>query len=97
MNGNRSARVCARGHRYPGSNLSECEWAPIASFLPEPTVGVASLIGIVHDETDNRLPRAARFALSEIADQIEGLNRKIGKLEHAIVMDVKRDDDMRRL
>ncbi len=48
-------------------------------------------------QTDNRLPQAARFALSEIADQIEGLNRKIGKLEHAIVMEAKRDDDMRRL
>ena len=58
---------------------------------------MASLIKIVRDETDKRLPQAARFALSEIAGQIEGLTRKIGKLEHAIVMEAKRDDDMRRL
>jgi transposase len=58
---------------------------------------VASLISIVRDEDDARLPCAARFALSEIADQIEGLDQKIEKLDRAIVMEAKRDDDMRRL
>ena len=58
---------------------------------------VAGLIEIVRDETDARLPKAARFALTEIADQIEALTRQIEKLEREIVAEAKRDDDMRRL
>lgn len=58
---------------------------------------VAALIEIVRDETDARLPKAARFALTEIADQIEALRQRIGKLERDIVAEAKRDEDMRRL
>jgi transposase len=55
------------------------------------------LINIVRDRGDDRLPQAARFALAEIADQIEELGRKIDGLECAIVAESKRDEDMRRL
>ena len=58
---------------------------------------VATLIDIVRDDTDARLPSAARFALSAIADQIEGLACQITKLETAIIAEAKRDEDMRRL
>ena len=58
---------------------------------------VAGLIAIVRDETDPRLPKAARFALSSIADQIEALTVQIDKLEGEIVAVAKRDEDMRRL
>jgi transposase len=58
---------------------------------------VASLIGIVRDDTDARLPKAARFALSAIADQIEALAGQIARLEREIVAEAKRDGDMRRL
>jgi len=78
-------------------NALRAHLAELGIIAATGTTKVASLIDIVRDETDNRLPQAARFALSEIADHIEGLNRKIGKLEHAIVMEAKRDDDMRRL
>jgi transposase len=61
------------------------------------TAKVAGLIEIVRDETDTRLPKAARFALSAIADQIEALARQIGRLEGEIVAEAKRDKDMRRL
>jgi transposase len=61
------------------------------------TAKVAGLIDIVRDDTDARLPKAARFALSAIADQIEALARKIGMLEREIVAAAKRDEDMRRL
>jgi transposase len=63
-------------------------------------VGVAkidSLISIVRDETDSRLPPAARFALTAIADQIESLKEQARKLEDAIVREAKLDEDMRRL
>ena len=58
---------------------------------------VAALIEIVRDETDARLPKAARFALTEIAHQIETLGQRIDKLECDIVAEAKRDEDMRRL
>ena len=61
------------------------------------TAKVAGLIEIVRDETDTRLPKAARFALSAIADQIEALARQVGRLEGEIIAEAKRDKDMRRL
>ena len=61
------------------------------------TAKVAALIEIVRDEADVRLPKAARFALAEIANQIEALKRQIEKLEREIVAEAKRDEDMRRL
>ncbi len=61
------------------------------------TSKVAALIEILRDEEDVRLPKAARLALAEIADQIEALTRQIDKLERGIVAEAKRDEDMRRL
>src|SRR4029450_10512758 len=55
------------------------------------------LIEIVRDDPDGRLPRAARLALMEIADQIETLTRQIEKLEREVVTEARRDADMRRL
>jgi len=78
-------------------NALRAHLAELGIIAATGTAKVASLIEIVRDETDKPLPQAARFALSEIADQIEGLTRKIGKLEHAIVKEAKCDDDMRRL
>lgn len=61
------------------------------------TTKVTALIAIVRDTADTRLPDAARFALSALADQIEALARQIEKLEREIVATAKRDEDMRRL
>lgn len=58
---------------------------------------VATLIEIVRDHADARLPQAARFALSELANRIEETKKRIDKLGHAIVVETKRDEDMRRL
>lgn len=58
---------------------------------------VAGLVEIVRDETDARLPKAARFALLAIADQIEALAHQIGRIEREIVVAAKRNEDMRRL
>lgn len=58
---------------------------------------VETLIAVVRNETDARLPSAARFALTAIADQIDALSGQIERLEHAIVADAKSNEDMRRL
>ncbi|MER9121366.1 hypothetical protein NKH93_33330 [Mesorhizobium sp. M0954] len=39
----------------------------------------------MRDETDARLPKAARFALSALADQIEALKEQVDKFEREIV------------
>jgi transposase len=57
----------------------------------------ATLIEIVRDEQDARLPTGARLALSELANQIDGTKERIDKLERTIVVEAKRDEDMRRL
>lgn len=64
------------------------------------TVGLAkveALVAIIRDETDARLPAAARFALMAIADEIEASADQIERLERAIVAEAKHDEDMRRL
>ncbi len=58
---------------------------------------VEALIAIVRDATDARLPAAARFALMAIADEIEASADQIDRLERAIIVEAKRDEDMRRL
>jgi transposase len=58
---------------------------------------VAALVAIVRDETDARLPPAARFALMAVVDQIGALAGQIDRLERSIVTGAKRDEDMRRL
>src|SRR5512133_2082846 len=58
---------------------------------------VEALVAIIRDETDARLPAAARFALMAIADEIEASADQIERLERAIVVEAKRDEDMRRL
>lgn len=49
------------------------------------TARIAGLISIVRDETDARLPAAARFALTTIADQVDALALQINKLERELV------------
>ncbi|RWM38697.1 hypothetical protein [Mesorhizobium sp.] len=49
------------------------------------TATVAALIEIVRDETDERLPRAARFALTQLTDQIELVAGQLSRLEREIV------------
>jgi transposase len=58
---------------------------------------VEALVAIVRDETDARLPAAARFALIAIADEIEASADQIERLERAIIKEAKNDEDMRRL
>jgi transposase len=50
----------------------------------------ATLIEIVRDEEGARLPAAARLALSELANQIEGTKERIDKLGCTIVVEAKR-------
>lgn len=54
---------------------------------------VETLITIVRDGEDARLPKAARFALTLIAQQIDVLEQQIDTLERSVVAEVKSDDE----
>lgn len=58
---------------------------------------IASLVEIIRDREDDRLPEAARLALTSLADQIDMLTAEVEGLERQIVAAVRRDDEMRRM
>jgi transposase len=66
-------------------------------IAPTGIANVKALAPIIRDEEDTRLPPAARFALTEMINQIEMLATQIDKLEREIVIQAKQDDEMRRL
>ena len=83
--------------RTQAVNALRCHLAELGIIAGAGIAKVDSLIAIVRDESDARLPLAARFAMTAIVDQIETLKRQISKLEDAIVREAKVDEDMRRL
>jgi transposase len=58
---------------------------------------VADLAGIVRDPADTCLPSTAREALLVLIEQIEDLDRRIGKVKTAIVCRSRADETARRL
>jgi transposase len=58
---------------------------------------VASLVAIVRDAEDDRLPTAARLALTSLADQIDRLTAEVEALERQLVAAVRCDEEMRQL
>lgn len=58
---------------------------------------VETLIEIVRDENDERLPVTARRSLSVLVDQIRALTEQIQALEREIVANVRQDETARRL
>lgn len=60
-------------------------------------VGIISLAAIVRDDSDLRLPGAARMALEELVEQIEAVTGRIERLDRKILEAVRKDDSARRL
>lgn len=83
--------------RTQAVNALRCHLTELGIIAGSGIAKVDTLIAIVRDESDTRLPPAARFAMTAIADQIEALKQQASKLEDAIVRQAKVDDDMRRL
>jgi transposase len=61
------------------------------------TKGVGDLVALVRDDGDGRLPEAARFALSRLADEIDFLARQIDEIDARIMAQTRADEDARRL
>ncbi|MEO5326406.1 IS110 family transposase [Mesorhizobium sp. CC13] len=82
--------------RTQAINALRAHMGELGIIAPTGIANVKALTVIVREE-DLRLPPAARFALTEIVDQIERLAVQIDKLEREIVVQARQDDDMRRL
>lgn len=83
--------------RTQAINALRAHMAELGIIAAAGIANIKTLAVIIRDETDTRLPPAARFALTGIVDQIEALAVRIDRLEREIVAQAKRDEDMRRL
>ena len=67
-------------------------------IIAAPGMGnVTKLIAAIRDESDDRVPSVARFALNELAEQIRMRDTRIERLDRCILAMVKKDADTRRL
>lgn len=83
--------------RSQTANAMRAHMAELGIIAATGMTSIAKLIAILRDETDTRLPSAARAALLEMAEQIERLTARIEALDTKIVAAVKVDDTARRL
>jgi transposase len=91
------ARALLVRQRTQAINALRAHLAELGIIAAGGVAKVEALIRIIRDDEDARLPDPARFALSMLAEQIEALTSQNDKLERAIVTEVKRDEDARRL
>jgi transposase len=85
------------GQRTRAVNASRGHLAEFGVIAAKGLGRVADLAGIVRDPADTRLPSIAREALLVLIEQIEDLDRRIGKVETAIVRRSRADETARRL
>lgn len=90
-------RALLVGQRTQAVNALRAHLAELGIVCAAGLTNIAALMAIVRDESDARLPTAARLALTALADRIDDLADQIDKLERAIVTEARADLDMRRL
>lgn len=83
--------------RTQTANAMRAHMAELGIIAATGMTSLAKLIAILRDGDDARLPSAARAALLEMAEQIEGLTARIEALDTKIVAVVKVDETARRL
>lgn len=92
-----STRRLLIGQRTQSINSLRGHLAEFGIVAPQGLIGVATLAGIVRDESDPRLPLAARVALSPLVSQIEVTSAEIAKLDRVIAADHKTSETSRNL
>ncbi|WP_062212733.1 IS110 family transposase [Aureimonas sp. AU12] len=83
--------------RTQTSNAMRAHMAELGIISATGMASIDKLIAILRDETDARLPSAARASLLEMAEQIERLSSHIAALDTKIVKAMKEDETARRL
>lgn len=83
--------------RSQTANAMRAHLAELGIVAATGMTSIAKLVAILRDDDDARLPSAARAALLEMAEQIEGLTARIEALDTKIMTAVKADETARRL
>jgi transposase len=78
-------------------NVLRAQMAEFGIIAARGVSQIESLLDIVADDNDTRLPRLARLALREVADMIGHLKNKLATINQAIVAEHKADPDSKRL
>ena len=92
-----ATRLLLIGQRTQAVNALRGHLAELGIIAPQGLIGVATLVGIVRDDADQRLPPAARGALIPLVGQIEATSAEIAKLDRAILADHKASETSRNL
>lgn len=83
--------------RTQAINALRAHMSELGVIAPTGIANVKALAAIIREKNDVRLPPAARFALTEIINQIDMLATQIDKLEREIIIQARQDEEMRRL
>ncbi len=85
------------GQRSQTANAMRAHMAELGIVAATGMTSIAKFVAILRDGDDARLPSAARAALLEMAEQIEGLTVRIEALDAKIMVTVKNDEAARQL
>jgi transposase len=83
--------------RTQSINVLRAHLAELGIVRSTGLVGIINLAAIARDDSDIRLPEAARMALEELVEQIEMVTKRIERRDRQILAAVRKDDDARRL
>lgn len=83
--------------RVQGINALRNHLAELGIVARVGTAHARTLMNVVKNEADTRVPLPGLFALTELVQQIEFLQTSIAAVDREICARAKRDDDMRRL
>lgn len=83
--------------RSQTANALRAHMAELGIVAAAGMASIAKLATHIRDDSDERIPAAARLALIELTEQIEMLTARIERLDREIIATVKQDADARRL
>ena len=90
-------RMTLMRHRIELFNTIRAHLAEFGLVAPIGRMGLQSLVEIVRDETDERVPVSARICLKLLADQLDLVNRQALETDRLILASARASDVGRRL
>jgi transposase len=90
-------RVTLMRHRVELSNTIRAHMAEFGLVAPIGRLGLQSLIEIVRDETDERVPESAQICLRMLADQLDLVNGQALETDRRILANARATEVGRRL
>ena len=90
-------RMTLMRHRIELSNTIRAHIAEFGLVAPIGRMGLQGLIGIVRDNSDDRVPASARSCLKMLADQLDLVNRQALENDRMVLVDARSNEIGRRL